>query len=473
MSRAERSLSAHMTWRLLVAIGGVWMLMTAGSAWQARFAMNESMDRTLVDTSHRLLNLAMHDMEPAGNPDANRHWPELVPRDASAYEDDHIVYQVVSASGKVLLRSKGAPEQPLPVQRVAGFADVPDWRVYTHKHAERPIFIHVAERLSYRHEAALDMVLWLLLPPLGALPLLGLLIGSVTRRGLAPLQHLARQIRQRDGQDLSPIATSALPRELQVITSSTNHLLQRLNDALNTERALAVNAANELRTPLSAALQRLHALLGMNLAPEVRVEAGKGLASLLQLNHRAEKLLQLARAESGAALSIEWVNLEELAGVVMHDFWSLDGLRERLHLYAPAEEDVIALGDFDSLEIVLRNLIENAVRHCTEGDIDIVVEAQAVIRVRDSGPGVPPDALESIRVRQLKHTGESAGEGLGLSIVGAIVDKHGGWLVLSSPPQGRQSGFEALVQLRAACVGPDPIPASPAARRCTSGSTST
>jgi two-component system, OmpR family, sensor kinase len=142
-------------------------------------------------------------------------------------------------------------------------------------------------------------------------------------------------------------------------------------------------------------------------------------------------------------------------------------------LYAPAEEDVIALGDFDSLEIVLRNLIENAVRHCTEGDIDIVVEAQAVIRVRDSGPGVPPDALESIRVRQLKHTGESAGEGLGLSIVGAIVDKHGGWLVLSSPPQGRQSGFEALVQLRAACVGPDPIPASPAARRCTSGSTST
>ncbi len=454
MSASRRSLASQLTRTLVLAIGGVWMLMAAGSAWQARAEMSEAMDGTLIDTAHRLMDLALHDIGPHGEDDSTgaRHWPELVAHGDPAYEDDHVIYQVVSESGQLLLRSKDAPEQPLPVQRVVGFADQPGWRIYTYRHADRPIYIHVAEETSHRTEAVLHTVMWLALPMLCALPLLGLLIRSVTRRALEPLQKLAGEIQQRGGQDLSPIATPPQPLEFEIIASSTNHLLQRLTDALNVERALAANAAHELRTPLAAALLRMHALLSMPLVPRAHDQAGQALASLLTLNRRSEKLLQLSRAESSAVLASEQVDLGDLAAVLAEEFWSLSDMRERLHLHlrCAANEGAITLGDFDTLAIVLRNLIENAARHCTEGAIEIIVEAPATMIVRDAGPGVSTVALAQIRQRHVKHSRDAAGFGLGLSIVATIVERHGGRLTLSSPPSGRSHGFEAAVHLRAA-----------------------
>jgi two-component system, OmpR family, sensor kinase len=454
MSRPRRSLSSQLTRTLVVAIVGVWMLVAAGSAWQARAEMSEAMDSTLIDTSHRLMDLALHDIAPHGVADSTRarHWPERVAHGDAAYEDDHVIYQVVSESGQLLLRSKDAPAQPLAVPRVAGFADLPDWRVYTHQHADRPIYIHVAEQTSHRTEAVLHTVMWLVLPMLCALPLLGLLIRTLTRRALEPLQKFAVEMQRRGGQDLSPIATALQPLEFEIITSSTNHLLQRLTDALNVERALAANAAHELRTPLAAALLRMHTLLSMPLVPRAYDQARQALASLLTLNRRSEKLLQLSRAESGAVLTTEPVDLAELAAALAEEFWALSDMRERLHLNLrlAANDDAMALGDFDTLAIVLRNLIENAVRHCTEGVIEIVVEAPSTMIVRDAGPGVAPEAMAHIRQRHVTLSRDTAGFGLGLSIVATIVERHGGRLTLSSPPPGRSHGFEAAVHLRPA-----------------------
>jgi two-component system, OmpR family, sensor kinase len=451
MSDRPRSLSSQLTRTLVVAIGGVWMLMAAGSAWQARSELSEAMDGTLIDTSHRLMDLALHDIEPPGAADATgaRRGADMVVHGDPAYEDDHVIYQVVSESGQLLLRSKDAPQQPLPVQRVVGFADRPGWRIYTHRHADRPIYIHVAEETSHRTEAVLHTVVWLALPMLCALPLLGLLIRSVTRRALRPLQVLAGEIHKRGGQDLSPIATAQQPLEFEIITSSTNHLLQRLTDALNVERALAANAAHELRTPLAAALLRMHTLLSMPLVPRAHEQAGQALACLLTLNRRSEKLLQLSRAESAAVLASEPVDLADLAAALAEEFWTLSDMRERLHLNLrlAANENATALGDFDTLAIVLRNLIENAARHCTAGAIEIIVEAPATMIVRDAGPGVAHEALAHIRQRHVKHSRDAAGFGLGLSIVATIVERLGGRLTLSSPPRGRSHGFEAAVYL--------------------------
>ncbi len=450
MSESRRSLSWQLTRTLVVAIGSVWMLIAAGSVWQARAEMSEAMDSTLIDTSHRLMDLAAHDIAPDGIANGTHHRPELVARSESAFEDDHLIYQVVSESGELLLRSNDAPAQPLAVARTVGFADLPDWRVYTHRHAERPIYIHVAEQRAHRTEAVLHTAVWLALPMLCALPLLGWLIRVVTRRALAPLQAFADQIRLRSGRDLSPITTTAQPVEFEIITSSTNHLLQRLTEALSVEKAVAANAAHELRTPLAAALLRMHTLLSRPLETRAHAEAQQALASLQTLNRRAEKLLQLSHAESAAALAGEPVDLGELAAVLAEEFWHLSDFRERLFLRVAAPEGAIALGDFDALAIVLRNLIENAVRHCTDGAIEIVVEAPATMLVRDAGPGIAPDALAHIRQRHVKRSRGVAGFGLGLSIVATIVERQGGQLVLSSPPAGRPNGFEAAVHLRPA-----------------------
>ena len=203
---------------------------------------------------------------------------------------------------------------------------------------------------------------------------------------------------------------------------------------------------------MAAALLRMHALLNMRLGQRAHDEAGQALASLQTLNRRAEKLLQLSRAESSAALASDMVDLGELAVVLAEEFRALADTRERLHLRCAANEGAIALGDFDSLAIVLRNLIENAIKHCTDGAIEIIVEAPATIIVRDAGPGVEPVALARIRQRHVKHSRDSAGYGLGLSIVATIVEKQGGQLMLSSPSAGRAHGFEAAMHLRAAGV---------------------
>ncbi len=450
MSR-RRSLSTQLTRTLIVTIGCVWLLMAAASAWQARGELSEAMDSTLVDSSHRLLHLAMHDI--AVNDLAQPARRASLPVGMGAgmgeplQEHDHLIYQIVNDAGQVLMRSKDAPELALDVTRSIGFADLPDWRVYTYKHPERPIYIHVAEQASHRTDAVLQTVLWLALPMLAALPLLGLLIHALTRRAMWPLHRFADEIQQRGGQNLSPITVPAQSTEIEVITHSTNHLLQRLTEALHVERALTANAAHELRTPLAAALLRMHTLLSMPLGSRAHDEAKQALASMLTLNRRSEKLLQFSRAESSMVLTDAAVDLGELATVLAEEFWALSDMRERLHLRCAANENAVVLGDFDTLAIALRNLIENAVRHCKEGSIEVIVAAPGTMLVRDAGSGVAPEALARIRQRHVTHSRDPAGFGLGLSIVASIVERHGGQLVLSSPPAGMSHGFEATIHL--------------------------
>lgn len=446
---SAQSLSSRLTRSLLWAIGGVWFAVVIGSAWYARTELDEGMDNTLVHTSHRLLDLALHDVTlsaatPAG---LSPPLPPQVQRGDASFKEDNLVYQVVDASRRVLLRSREAPAQPLQVPLTNGFTDIPGWRVYTYQHPEQPVFIHLADSAGHRQEAQWETTLWLLLPMLGVLPLLGLLIRFITHRGLAPVRQLALQISQRSGQNLSRVCGVALPAELQIISDSTNHLLQRLSDALDIERALAANAAHELRTPLATTQLHLHAMLNLPLTDAARAEAGKALASLVQLNRRAEKLLQMSRAESAAALNSAPVNLGLLAAAIAQEFWADPRLLDTLHLHTPLDKDVMALGDFDALAILLRNLVENAVRHGKGSDIDIVVEPPAVLRVRDQGPGVVPEKISQIRQRHIKSADSGAGYGLGMSIISTIVQRQGGTLSLASPPAGHATGFEVVVCL--------------------------
>lgn len=434
---------------VLGAVATTWLAVACGSAWYAQVEINEGMDSTQADTAHRLLDLALHDL---GNGTdgltAGAHQPTFVQRGDSSLGDDHMVYQVVDASARVVMRSQDAPVAPLPVPLVNGFATLAQWRVYTFKHPELPLYIHVGDSIAHRHEAQWEITTWLLLPLVLGLPLLAVWVRFLIGRHLAPVQHLSTQIGMRNGHNLSAIPGSALPIELQNIADSTNHLLRRLSDALDTERSLAANAAHELRTPLSTTQFRLHTLLDLPLTPEARLEADKALEALTQLSRRAEKLLQMSRAESAATLSLAPVNLSALAGAVAQEFWVKEELLARVQLKVPAESDVIVSGDFDALAIVLRNLVENALRYSLGSVVEIEVRPPGTLQVRDFGPGVPPEQLDRIRLRHISQDRDGAGYGLGMSIVATIVARHGGHFELASPPAGYAAGFEATVVLQ-------------------------
>jgi two-component system OmpR family sensor kinase len=430
---------------LLLWVGGVWLLCVLGVVWYVDREINYNFDNELVEVSHRMFDIALEQIDDAGAP-SPASGPLIAP--TPTFQDAAVIYQVVDASERVLARSAETPPGTFDVPLAAGFSANAAWRIYTVRHPKRPLFLQVADPLSERREA-LNRTLFGLVIPLGAvLPLLAWVLRRIARQELEVLRRLAGEIGQRNGARLHPIALPGLPAELQLVGDHVNRLLERLAQSLDVERALASNAAHELRTPLAAARLRLQTALDDDLRRE-DVEAA--LEALRMLSHRTERLLQLSRAESGASFTRARVDLVQLAATVAQEFWQEDRAAGRLDLKVPESGDApIALGDFDGLAIALRNLVENALRYAGRHSVEIEVRSDCVLAVRDRGPGVSDVELRTLQLRHVRHTLDRTGYGLGLSIVSTIVQKHEARLELASPPPGLASGFEARIVLHPA-----------------------
>ncbi|MGO4395619.1 ATP-binding protein [Variovorax sp. M-6] len=438
------SLAGRLTRTLIVWVGGVWLLCVLGVVWYVDREINHNFDSELIEVSHRMFDMAVQELDKLQHehPDARSPLtapPQLFPTDA-------VIYQVVNLHERVLLRSAEAPMNVFDVPLAPGFANSDTWRIYTLRHPTLELFLQVADPLDERR-TALNRTLFGLIIPLGAvLPVLALVLRNVARTELRVLQQLAGEIEQRSGADLRPIRLPGLPKELQSVGDHVNQLLERLSQSLDVERALAANAAHELRTPLAAARLRLQTALEHDLR---RADVLAALEALQTLGHRAEKLLQLSRAESGASLTRAPIDLVQLAGTVAQEFWQDPRVNARLTLKVPDSAAPIALGDVDALAIALRNLVENALRY-GRGRVVVEVMAPCTLAVRDFGPGVSPDQLSTLQNRHVRHGADRAGYGLGMSIVGTIVEKLGARLDLASPPPGAATGFEARIVLRPA-----------------------
>src|SRR5450830_1669548 len=465
-TRAPGSLSARLSRSLVLWVCALWLMTALGTTWYVRTEVNDVYDSALSESAWRLLDLVSHEMDEHG---ASPVLGEAPPPRSGSFPlhlaPHHLIYQITSPEGRLLLRSADAPTEVLAPEVRYGFSEQGAWRVFSLTHPTRQARIHVADALQHRQHTQIDIVLSLLLPLLGLLPFLALLIRHITQRELASVGALADQIRERSDRNLSPLSSAGLPAELTVITERSNHLLQRLSGALDTERALAANAAHELRTPLATTrlrLQGVQALLGQQPTEVVQRELQHALDSLAQLSRRTEKLLQMSRAESGAA--------------VAQEFWADPALLNRLQLHLPEHGEPEALGDFDALAIALRNLLENAARHAPQGPIVLGVHLPARLSVSDCGPGIPPERQADLLQRHhqqaqaatphpaqtegpLPRTAPQPGYGLGLSIVSTIIERQGGHLSLQSPAPGRTDPIHPWL-----CVTLEllPAPAAPA-----------
>jgi signal transduction histidine kinase len=218
---------------------------------------------------------------------------------------------------------------------------------------------------------------------------------------------------------------------------------------LERERRFVQDASHELRTPITVALGHAELIQRSAEDPTLAEDAAVIADELMRLRRLADRLLLLAGTEDPEFLHPAPVDVET---IVVDAVRRWTATRRRWLLGSTEEATVTA--DADRLEVALDALIENAVDHTREPDtIEVAIRrrgAQAVISVRDTGTGIPAADLDHIFDRfaradpgRSRHTG---GFGLGLSIVKAIVDAHGGEVRVTSTV-GVGTTFEILLPL--------------------------
>jgi signal transduction histidine kinase len=252
----------------------------------------------------------------------------------------------------------------------------------------------------------------------------------------APLRRLAAVAARVDAGDLAPRMQVSETRrdEVRVLAEAFNHMLDRLSEAFASQRAFVADASHELRTPLTVIRGQLEVLAAQERpAPEdVRRVERLVQAEIVRLSRIVDDLLVLTQAERTDFLRRERIDLRPFVA----ELW--DGLsltaRRRFELGEVPEGTLDA--DSDRLAQAIRNLGRNAVEHTAEeaGLVRLVVARAGFGSIRfaveDDGPGIPPSERERVFERfhrvDADRSRASGGAGLGLAIVRAIAEAHGG-----------------------------------------------
>jgi two-component system OmpR family sensor kinase len=360
-----------------------------------------------------------------------------IPAGDAAYD---FVVQVWSLDGVRVYLSR--PHTVLPEITTLGFSTAQtsegQWRVYGTQAATT--VIQVAQPMRIRQQQAVQLAVQTLKPFALLLPLLAILIWLVVGHALEPLQRLTTLVKARRVDALDPLPNEPLPDEVQPLVSALNDLLVRLGAALERERAFMADAAHELRTPLTA----LHLQMEMLARATNEVERADAMDRLSAGVQRAirlvEQMLSLARQEPRVDRSRVSVALHEIAREVVAELVPFADAKQ-IDLGISESQPAFVRGDPDALRTLIRNLVDNAVRYTPAGGrVDVCLEGHTnriVLRVVDTGPGIPPEERARVFDRFYRRPGTSPpGSGLGMAIVKAIADTHGATVALDSGPEG-------------------------------------
>jgi signal transduction histidine kinase len=367
-----------------------------------------------------------------------------VPPDQS---DTDFVVQIWDVFGARTYLSR--PGLPLINQTVLGYADLSlrgeRWRAYGLQTADG--VIQIAQPVRVREGLARAAAERVVIPLILLLPIMIGAVAWIVSRGLLPLRFVTTEVQRRDVLSLTPLTTHNLPLEIEPLVSELNRLLERLQRAFSAQRAFISDAAHELRSPLTALRLQLQLL---DRAPDeaARIEARSRLGEAVERAiHLVEQLLALARSEPQETSAVfDPVDLSGAAAEGIRDAHEL-AMSRHIDLGLEAAPNVVIRGDREALRVLVRNLVDNAVRYTPpHGSVQVRCHSspdQAALEVIDTGPGIAPADRERVFDRFYRRAaGQESGTGLGLAIVKAIAERHGARIVLGEAPSG---GLRATV----------------------------
>jgi signal transduction histidine kinase len=383
---------------------------------------------------------------------------------------DSAQIRVTTLDGVLLCRTKGAPDFGIPRDETA---EIAGYRVESRVIPVPPLgqaVVQYARPLSDVQQTTRRVRFVLFFGVVGG-TLLALLAGVATaRRAMRPIAELTQAAREiaRTRDPSLRIPHPEADDEVAELARTLEEMLQALNEAraeteatLRRQRAFVADASHELRTPLTSVLANLELLSEELEDPELAGAARSALNSSQRMRRLVADLLLLARTDAGREAPR---TPTDLAGVVTDAAAELGPIAGDHRLELDVEPAVIP-GTRDDLHRLAANLIENAIRHTPPGTaIDAAVRREkgdAVLTVADAGPGIPPGLAERAFERFVRGAGDRAGSsGLGLAIVRAVAESHGGSVTLDTPPGG---GARFVVRLPALDLDDDRQDHGPAA----------
>lgn len=308
----------------------------------------------------------------------------------------------------------------------------------------RPLLVQVAETLDARHQLTRRIVAESALVQLLLIASAAGLIALGVRQGLSPLKRLRDEVRQRGANDLTPIDTRAVPREVAPLIHAINAHTERQRQLSEAQVRFVANASHQLKTPLTVLRAQVdHALMQTDL-PSIQAVVTRLRGTTDTTGRLVAQLLALARSEPGRPLECQDVDLTALARDL--SFEMLPAARGKgIDLGFEGGDPVIVRGERVLLQELIVNVVHNAIIYTqARGRVTVSVsqhERHAALEVVDNGPGIPAAERARVLERFYRIAGSREhGSGLGLAIVKEICDRHGIELTLADAP-GDASGL--------------------------------
>ncbi len=453
------SIGEKLTIWYTVCMAGALCALSILAFFGMRHSINSTVDEQLQDRMGVVRQAVDHSLK-GGSIEILRHElnedSELRPQsDLLQVWDDHddLIYQSISLNGKSLpppgKRSRASTIWigGVPI-RVLQSAIALDKGVY---------HIQVAMRMEEFDEALRRFLRRLLIFAPLALVLASALGYWISRKALAPVDHIILAAQQISARNLSArLSVPSSGDELQRLAETLNHMLSRIERALDRVTRFSADASHELRTPIAVMRTRVELALRR---PRTVVESQQTLeqlhVELIRASTLLDNLMLLARADSGAEqLHIAPANLEDTLGDALAQVTPLaDEKRVLLHSTLPDNPIWIPV-DRQLLQRLFLILIDNAVKYTpTAGQVSVAVvttSGTAIVSVQDTGIGIADDDLPHIFERFYRadkaRSHELGGAGLGLSIGRWIAEAHGGSIQVESR-YGSGSTFKVVLPI--------------------------
>lgn len=438
MTARPRSIRRYLLRVLITSISFLWLLGAIFTYNETQHEVAELFDAQLAQSARSLLSVFRRDFWAL---ETEQQWfgrsGQLL-EDLSSHAKGHkyekkLAFQLWTSDGNLVLRSDSAPIHPLSDLR-NGFSEIElegfTWTVFSLQDDSQYFVLHMGERHDVRgeliHAIALQHSAQLLL----LLPLIGVVIWVTVGSSLRPLRRLTREIADRQPNSLEPVAVHDIPAEVMPVLDELNRLFVRLQKAFESERQFTGNAAHEMRTPLAGVRMQAQVALEASDPEQQRHALKKIVQGVDRMTHLVEQLLVLARLDPEQGLKRpEKIFIKDLAREVVQELQTRMQAKS-LHFAAEIDPDAQVVGMRHALQLLLGNLLDNAIRYTPEGGrVRLTVQGSGGVSVcvEDSGPGVPDafrtSVLERFNRGELRANAPE-GSGLGLSIVRQVAELH-------------------------------------------------